>query len=332
MIKAGDWYYLFRTQGLLNVMRSKDFITWDRVGYKVGDRDIYTVFADKPAWPAEIQPNRADFWAPDISYHNGTYFLYYSVSTFGSNRSGIGLATNKTLDPASPDFKWEDHGVVIESQRSDYYNCIDPNAFFDRDGRAWLSFGSFYWNQGGGRSGVSANPEAATKGGVMLVELDPQTGKILPGATPQPIASRAYPERAIEAPFIMRSGDWYYLFVSWDRCCAGLKSTYRIMVGRANKVTGPYLDQDGQNMALGGGTQVLAGDGDRIIGPGHEGLMEEGTPGSSRHRWILLYHFYDGHTPNGTSKLQLRTVTFDTGWPVLGEVINKSNAAAQAAR
>jgi len=263
-----------------------------------------------------------NYWAPDISFHDGKYFLYYAASSFGSNRSGIGLATNKTLDPASPDFKWVDEGKVVESQSADFYNCIDPNAFLDKDGTAWLVFGSFYWNQGGGRSNTPPNPEAATKGGMMLGQLDPTTGKLLPGAKLKSIASRAFPERAIEAPFLIRDGNWYYLFVSWDRCCAGVNSTYRIMVGRADKVTGPYLDKEGKDLVSGGGTQVLAGDGDRIIGPGHQGLLEEGTPGSPNHRWLLLYHFYDGHQ-NGVSKLQVRTVTFDGGWPVLGDVINK---------
>jgi arabinan endo-1,5-alpha-L-arabinosidase len=269
---------------------------------------------------------RRDYWAPDISFHNGQYFLYYCASSFGSNRSGIGLATSRSLDPASPNFKWQDQGKIIESHNPDFYNCIDPNAFFDKDGSAYLTFGSFYWNVGGGRGGAPANPDAATKGGIMLVKIDPATGKVLPGSMPKTIASRAYPERAIEAPFLVRVGNWYYLFVSWDVCCRGVQSTYRIMVGRSDKATGPFLDKEGKDMALGGGTQVLAGDGDRIIGPGHQGLMEEGTPGTPNHRWLLLYHFYDGHQ-NGVSKLQVRPVTFDTGWPVLGEVINKPTSA-----
>lgn len=326
MIKQGDWYYVFRTSGLINSLRSKDLKSWERYSHPENGADVFTVFSQKPEWTSAIQPNRADFWAPDISFHDGKYYLYYSVSTFGTNRSAIGLATNKTLDPASPDFKWTDHGKIVESLNPDYYNCIDANAFFDKDGKAWLTFGSFYWNQGGRGS---PNLEAATKGGMQLVELDPASGKVKEGAKLKAIASRAYPDRAIEAPFLIRDGDWYYLFVSWDRCCAGLNSTYRIMVGRSKSVTGPYLDKEGKDMLLGGGTQVLAGDGDRIIGPGHQGLMEEGEPGKPGHRWLLLYHFYDGHQ-NGQSKLQIRSVTFDSGWPVLGEVINKV-AATQGA-
>lgn len=331
MIKAGDYYYVFYTGGLVMEMRSKDLLHWELVspgadapgatagpaGRGRGPRTASNALPGVPTWVPQAIPGARGLWAPDISYVHGQYRLYYAASTFGSNVSGIGLATNKSLDPASPDFKWQDDGMVITSKASDFYNCIDPNAFLDSDGSAWLVFGSFYWNQGGGRGGAPANPSAATKGGIEIVKLDAATGKLAPDVKPQPIASRAYPERAIEGSFLIRNGNWYYLFVSWDRCCQGLRSTYRIMIGRADKVTGPYLDKDGKDMLQGGGTQLLAGDGKRIIGPGHEGLCKDGD------RWLLLYHFYDGNTPNGTSRLAIRPITFDEqGWPVLGKVLN----------
>jgi arabinan endo-1,5-alpha-L-arabinosidase len=340
MTKVGEYYYVFYTGGLVMEMRSKDLLHWEPVGAAGagpggaaaqpaggggggggpggrGPRTASNALPGLPDWVPQQLPGVRGLWAPDISYHNGKWFLYYAASTFGSNTSGIGLATNKNIDPASPDFKWQDDGVVISSKASDYYNCIDPNAFTDNDGTAWLDFGSFYWNQGGGRSGQPANPEAAVKGGVQIIKLDAATGKVAEGAKPIPIASRAYPERAIEAPFLIRNGDWYYLFVSWDRCCQGVRSTYRVMVGRASKVTGPYVDKEGKDMVQGGGTEVLAGDGKRIIGPGHEGLFRDGE------KWLMVHHFYDGNTPNGVSRLQIRPVTFDDkGWPVVGKAIN----------
>ena len=121
----------------------------------------------------------------------------------------------------------------------------------------------------------------------------------------------------MEAPFIIREGRYFYLFVSWDKCCQGVRSTYRIMVGRAAGITGPYLDKDGMDMAKGGGTQLLAGDGNRIIGPGGQGLFKDGG------RWLMVHHFYDGSTPNGTARLQVRPVTFDEqAWPVVGPALH----------
>ena len=49
--------------------------------------------------------------------------------------------------------------------------------------------------------------------------------------------------QAIEAPFIVHRGGYFYLFTSFDLCCRGIKSTYRTVVGRAKSITGPYVDQ-----------------------------------------------------------------------------------------
>ena len=74
------------------------------------------VFDEAPQWALEaVKGFKGHIWAPDIAFYNGAYYLYYSVSAFGKNTSCIGLATNKTLNPEDPDFKWVDHGKVIQS-------------------------------------------------------------------------------------------------------------------------------------------------------------------------------------------------------------------------
>jgi arabinan endo-1,5-alpha-L-arabinosidase len=289
LIKQGDFYYVFYTGGLINALRSTDLVHWERLGRTLGVL---------PNWVrTELPNNRADLWAPDISFYRGKYFFYYSASTSGSRNSGIGLATNKTLDATSKDFAWEDVGLIVRTHDSDDYNAIDPNFVLDEKGQPWLDFGSF-WS------------------GIKLIKLNQDGKPDEKDKTMYSLAARKPPETAIEAPFIIREGRFFYLFVSWDRCCQGVRSTYRIMVGRALKITGPYVDKDGVDMAQGGGTQVLAGDGQRLRGPGHEGLYKDGD------RWLMAHHFYDGNT-NGTSRLQVRPVTFDAGgWPVVGKAIN----------
>ena len=94
-----------------------------------------------------------------MSYFNGKYHLYYSASTFGSNRSSIGLATNQTLDPTSDKYRWVDQGKVISSDTGDDWNAIDPDVVLDEQHQPWLSFGSFW-------------------GGIKLRKLDQATGKL----------------------------------------------------------------------------------------------------------------------------------------------------------
>ncbi len=176
IIRQGDTYYLFATGNGIPVHCSADLRVWDLCS---------AVFFAEPAWLAEAVPGLTNLWAPDISYRGGVYYLYYAASTFGSNRSVIGLATNTTLEPGSPNYRWEDRGLVIESYPEDPYNAIDPNAVTDREGRVWLSFGS-YWT------------------GIKLVELEPTTGKPLTNAPLYDLATRPDAPYAVEAPFIVR--------------------------------------------------------------------------------------------------------------------------------
>src|SRR5690606_4276877 len=115
-------------------------------------------------------------------------------------------------------------------------------------------------------------------------KLVPNTGLVskedttlYPLAARTSIASAQGPNRPrpVEAPFIIRRGEYYYLFLSFDRCCAGENSTYNIRVGRSEEVTGPYLDANGVPMTRGGGSLVLAGYGN-VRGPGHNSILTEG--------------------------------------------------------
>src|SRR5687767_14461551 len=138
MIKQNDKYYLFCTGAGISVFSSKDMKNWRREKQ---------VFAQTPEWVVKAIPRFRgnSMWAPDISHHEGKYYLYYSVSAFGKNTSCIGVATNVTLDPRDPRFKWEDHGKVIQSMPGvTHWNAIDPNVITGEDGTPYLSFGSFW--------------------------------------------------------------------------------------------------------------------------------------------------------------------------------------------
>ncbi len=283
IIKAEDAYYVFCTGDGILVKKSVDLVHWTTPFPA-------SVFPHTPDWALEQIPGATNIWAPDISFHNGKYQLYYAVSTFGSNRSVIGLATNTTLDSKADGFEWVDQGLVIESQRSDSHNCIDPNFALDANGNAWLAFGSF-WT------------------GIKLRRLDNATGKPT-DADPTVYSLARRPDRtdAIEAAFIIRKGDFYYLFVSFDFCCRGADSTYRVMVGRSDSITGAYADRDGTAMLEGGGTQVTFPT-DRWRGPGHNGILQENGVE------YIVYHAYDAEHL-GTPTLRIDRLDWDAdGWP-----------------
>ena len=282
IIKEGDTYYLFSTRAGIAIRCSKDLVHWRLCG---------DVFAHLPEWAVRDVSGVRGLWAPDVSYFNGKYHLYYSVSTFGSNRSSIGLATNGTLDPASDKCRWVDHGKVIGSNAGDDWNAIDPDVVLDEQGQPWLAFGSFW-------------------GGIKLRKLDTATGKLSSAdQTLYSLARRPTPG-AIEAPNIIRKNDYYYLFVSFDFCCRGKDSTYNIRVSRARRLTGPYIDRSGKAMMDGGGTLVVAGAG-RWAGPGHCSLLQEKSGD-----W-LVYHAYDTDW-RGVATLRIVALRWDSeGWPTI---------------
>ncbi len=304
MIRQNDTYYIFCTGMGISVFSSPDMKNWKKQA---------PAFASAPQWAVEAIPTfKGHIWAPDISFFNGEYYLYYSVSAFGKNTSCIGLATNKTLDPDDPQFKWVDHGKVIQSiPGKTNWNAIDPNLIIDQDGTPYLTFGSF-WD------------------GIKLVKLTLDAKNVAEDIDRIPtIASRKSDPNAenppsvdnnpadaggnaIEAPFIFRKGKYYYLFASIDYCCKGINSTYKMIVGRSEKLTGPYLDESGKPMATGGGTVLLAGNED-WHGLGHNAVVSfDGTD-------YLVFHGYDAHD-SGKPKLNIRTLEWDTnGWPLAGK-------------
>jgi arabinan endo-1,5-alpha-L-arabinosidase len=289
IIKQGDTYYVYCTTsrgdagGFVACRRSRDLVSWEKAGF---------VFAEVPAWAREAVPKTRGIWAPDISFFNGLYHLYYSVSSFGSNHSVIGLATNPTLDPQAPGFEWVDRGLVVRSREPDRFNAIDPNLFVDRDGKHWLSWGSF-WD------------------GLMMARIDRRTGKRLDEAPPMQLAWRPVPRgepSAIEAPFIISRGDYYYLFASFDFCCRGAKSTYYTVCGRSREIAGPYVDSAGRPMLEGGGSVVIQGD-ERFRGTGHNAFLREGETD------YLVYHAYDTRQ-DGKPILRISPISWTPdGWP-----------------
>lgn len=279
MAKCGDTYYVFTTG--LGSKTSKDMITWTK-DPSVFPRD--TIFS---WWNNDI-PGKVGLWAPDIHYANGKYHLYYSVSAWMNFKSSIGYATNVTLDLHDPNYKWEDQGQVIGYKNGgDSVNVIDPNFFADSDGKEYLLYGSY-------------------KGGLRLVELNPKTGKPF---TDKPELTTITTHLG-EGGYIIKGPEFYYIFASRGKCCAGIESTYQIVMGRSKTVKGPYITKDGKKWTDNDYSVFLAGNYDEP-GRGHNGFFVQGDT------TYIVYHAYT-RAFKGTSLLNIKPLYIDKdGWPSL---------------
>jgi arabinan endo-1,5-alpha-L-arabinosidase len=285
-------YYLFCTGMGVSCMSSKDLKEW------TVER---SVFEQLPKWISEALPSaNLHLWAPDIIFHKGEWHLFYASSAFAKNTSVIGHVTNKTLNPQSDEFEWVDRGMIIQSvPYRDDWNAIDPNIIVDEDGCPWMNFGSF-WN-GMKMFRMTDDLSAVAQPEEWITLSKRQRTWTLDDKDPG--------DGAVEAPFIFKKGDWYYLFVSFDYCCRGKESTYKVVVGRSDDVKGPYLDKDGVPMTQGGGSLVIEGDGDKWQAIGHNSAY------TFNGKDYFVAHAYE--MIHGTPHLVIREISWEDEWPVV---------------
>lgn len=291
--KQKGTYYLYSSSPLLSFYSSKDMRRWKHEGQ---------VFNEFPDWIKRELPDADHIGAPDITRYRGRYILFYQSHYGGTCNAGTAYLSNTTLDPTDPEYEWVDHGLVLRSvpqgidlicgDGETWYNAIDAHLFVDADGSPWLAFGS-------------------TLGGIKLAKLDPET--LQPVTTPAEFVTLA--ERSlfqvdpiIEAPYIIRRGRYYYLFLSHNRCCQGPDTRYQIRVGRSRNLAGPYVDKEGIRMLDEGGTLLIDEDGP-MIGTGHNDVFTDGGVD-----W-LVHHGYDSEN-DYEPVLNIRTILWDAdGWP-----------------
>jgi arabinan endo-1,5-alpha-L-arabinosidase len=297
VIRQGSTYYAFTTDvapaarsSSLPILCSHDKVNWSACG---------SIFpAGPPAWVGRAVPGLSGLWAPDVSFFQGEFHVYYTGSTLESQQSVIGLVTNTTLDPRNPAYKWVDRGPVIESAVGDDFNALDPNIFLDTDGTVWLTYGSF-WS------------------GIKQRQIDPASGLLASwNQTRYDLAARpGVPNDPIEGASLVHHGSYYYLFVSLDYCCNTdmAMNDYKQAVGRATSPHGPFYDEDGTAMMNGGATVLLQGDGTWNAPGGGTAYLDAGNGDS-----FLIFHAHSS-AHNCRPYAWIKTLQWVDGWPVIGE-------------
>ncbi|MGB6830734.1 MAG: family 43 glycosylhydrolase [Terracidiphilus sp.] len=241
--------------------------------------------------------------APDVIHIGDRYYVVYAVGgggMSGGHASNVKIMWTKTLDPKSPDFEFHDIGIVASSDGVEDCDAIDP-AFLYAKGHLWLSYGTYF-------------------GFIRIVELDPKTGKRMPGNKPVNVAID------MEATDLMYRDGWYYLLGTHGTCCDGPNSTYNIRVGRSKNPTGPYVDNMGIPLLKGGGKLVAAANG-RHYGLGHFGLLDldDGVEKFSM-------HYEADMDRSARSVLDIRPLLWKDGWPVGGDNFEEGTYEIQSER
>jgi arabinan endo-1,5-alpha-L-arabinosidase len=266
--------------------RSADLVHWTYVG------DAFA--ADQ--LPRYAAPTAA-LWAPDVRRVAGRWVMYVTVTetAVGPGASAIGVAT--APGPAGP-WTFDDQPVVAPraAPGGGWWWTYDPDQLVTADGHRYLYYGSYF-------------------GGIWVSELTPDGLRIT--GTPTRVAV----DNKFEGAYVVRHGGWYYLFASSANCCAGPTTGYSVSAGRSRSPLGPFVDRLGQslNVSRAGGTPVIAPNGNRWVGTGHNGVVTD----RAGQDW-LVYHAIDREQPYldqpfGINRraMMLDRLDWIDGWPTV---------------
>ncbi|WP_158685335.1 family 43 glycosylhydrolase [Microbacterium halophytorum] len=249
---------------------------------------------ERAEWTHDV-PNSTTLWAPHLQKIGDTFYYYYSQSSFGSSTSAIGVKTTKT--PADPS-SYVDlgrpvvaSGALAEGEQPLEVNAIDPAVIQDADGTWWMTWGSF-WE------------------GIVIQQLDDDLTSVV--GEPTLLASRQADDNPVEGPAIFERDGYYYLLLSWGKCCSAENSTYKVAVGRSENIAGPYVDQAGVRLDEGGGTVILDSR-ESAEGVTPEGLYRAPGGGDVFTEDDVNYYVYHAYRPENT--LGIRPMSWRDGWP-----------------
>lgn len=290
LIKSSDgWFYAYGTAN-----------TWDDGIHRkvpvIRSKDLVNWEYSRDAFDVTPDWKAGGIWAPEITFLRDRYYMYYAFSTWGDKNAAIGLAVSD-----NPEGPFTDLGKLFDSEEIGVFNSIDPS-FFRFKNKNYLIWGSL----GGGIYGIKLSSD----------------GKKTNGRKFQ-IAGNSF-----EAPYIFQKGKFFYLFLSTSTCCEGASSTYRVVVGRSNNFSGPYLTQTGKNLLNYNNSWqepqvnqiegVMLQGNSVVAGPGHNGQIITDDNGND---WFTYHGILRSNDllPGGATRrpLFIDKIEWISGWPVI---------------
>ena len=288
VIKGDDGYfYAYGTEDIygIPIFKSKNLVDWGRTN------TVFTSY-NRPSWG--IKGAASYLWAPDINKVGDKYVLYYShvpddLDGSGVGTWGIGVATADK--PAGPFY---DKGKILTGEEIGQNCCIDPAYFEDDNGKKYLLWGSFF--------------------GIHIAELNDDGLSLKDKYSSTRLAGTD--GFALEGAWLYKKNNYYYLFCSNGPSDYEYKQ-YRLTVGRATSITGPYVTKNGGQM-LNNSLEIIMESSDDFYCPGHNAEIITDDKGVD---WILYHAFIAGNQALGR-ELMLDKVTWDAdGWPAIGSGI-----------
>ncbi|MGN1045722.1 MAG: family 43 glycosylhydrolase [Candidatus Cryptobacteroides sp.] len=238
-----------------------------------------TVFTERTR-PGFVE--RGGIWSPDINRIGDKYVLYYSMSVWnGINTCGIGVAVSR-----SPEGPWKDCGKLLDSASTGVKNSIDPFHIEDA-GRHYLVWGVNY--------------------GIWCIELSSDGLSVKKGAKPVKLAGDLF-----GAPTIHKRAGSYYLIMSAGTYGSAKRSQGRIVVAKAESLTGPYLDRNGRS-AVDGNAEDLISSSTEFVGVSHNSRLLADRNGDD---WIMYHAYWSRHEDSGRM-LMLDKIQWKNGWPTV---------------
>jgi len=247
-----------------------------------GDREFPTLRSEdlvnwEPLEAALIRPDVDGnaYWAPEVAFSEGRFYMYYSVGTGDKNHH---LRVAVSNHPQGP---YEDTGTPLLDPETAPF-AIDASPFQDDDGRWYLFYArDFLDTDRPGTSLVVAPLIEMTKAApeytvVMRAHHDWQRYQ-----ENRPIYGGAYDWHTLEGPCTLKHDGRYYCIYSggnWQNDSYGLDFV------SADSISGPYTDSN-----PGDGPRLLRTLPGKVLGPGHNSVVT-GPDGS---RQFVCYHAWD---------------------------------------
>ncbi|MGI8965993.1 MAG: family 43 glycosylhydrolase [Limisphaerales bacterium] len=245
IVRVGEDFWATATSTewapLFPILHSRDLVNWELAGH---------IFEKKPAWSSQ------NYWAPEISYHEGKFYVYY-VGRQNETNGSLHIACATAKNAKGP---WTDHGSIIGQEEG----SIDPVTALDEKSERYL-----IWKNDGNSRNLPT---------IIYAQKISEDGTKLTGKMKELLRNDApWEGNLIEGPFVLKRGEWFYLFFSGNGCC-GRDCAYGLGVARSKNLLGPY-EKNPDNPILAGNEKWKC--------PGHGSIVHD-----AQGRDFLLYHAY----------------------------------------